>query len=123
MELFKKNPLTGGGFSYYSYRGSTHNTFLSFLSETGILGFGMFLILIGLIFYRGFKNYKLSDDYIYKEFSIIFTSLFIMFTVTGLTQDTGFESEINLMFYAFVGVLPINQGKYKLEAYLPKSNA
>ena len=75
LEIFKHNPILGTGletfaYSYYQYRPSehnktsewdflynkAHNEYLNYLANTGILGFGTYILLIGSFIYWSFKK-------------------------------------------------------------------
>lgn len=102
--LFIKNPIKGIGFNNYNIGGGQHNTFLKFLSETGILGTSVFMILVWFLFYYGFRNYKLSRGHLANEFSIIFICILICYSVTWIGLITGFSASINKLFFSIVGV-------------------
>lgn len=105
---FKKNPITGIGlyrlYSIEEAQSGIHSTYLSFLAETGILGFSILIFLILLIFQKSFKYIKLSKHIVDKEFSIIFLSILVAYFLSWLTNDVGFMPEINKLFYAILGV-------------------
>ena len=101
--LFKKNPVKGLGFNNFFSQGQ-HNTFLAFLSETGILGASIFMILVWFLFYYGFRNYKLSRGHLTNEFSIIFLCILICYSITWIGLNTGFSASINILFFAITGV-------------------
>ena len=70
IDKFKKNPVLGSGFGI-SYPDKIsginfvhpHNIILQILAETGLVGFGVFAILFGLIFKRAFLiNRQLAID-------------------------------------------------------------
>ena len=105
INLFNKNPIKGIGFNNYRpIGGSQHNTLLGFLSETGIIGVSVLMILIWFLSYYGLKNFKLSRDYLSKEFSIIFLCISITFLVTWMGQNSGFVPSINKLYFAIAGV-------------------
>jgi len=85
--MFKSYPMTGIGMNNFKYGcknidqfkrdtcwNHPHNFYLQFLTETGVLGFFLFLFYILLIFKKTFKNFK--ND-IFNKFS--FVSLAIIF--------------------------------------------
>jgi len=123
--LFKENPIKGIGFTNFSkiqgsqygiHGGSQHNTFLRFLSETGILGASVFMIFVLFLFYYGFKNYRLSRGHLNYEFSIIFLCILIIYSVTMIGLDIGFLDSVNKLFFAIVGVsLGKMKNLYQLE--------
>jgi O-antigen ligase len=88
LNKFKKSPALGSGFgiSYHDkISGGTwvhpHNIILEILTELGIVGFCIFLMLFGLIFKRAVSIYKqLSADnrmvFLYYPLSLIFFFLY-----------------------------------------------
>ncbi len=75
LEIFKHYPILGSGletfaYSYYQYRptehnqtsewdflyNKAHNEYLNYLSTTGILGFGTYMLVIGSFIYWSFKK-------------------------------------------------------------------
>ncbi len=67
FKAFLSNPINGVGLGniYKQYcKWEGHNSFLSILSETGIIGFIPFVILLGFIFIQGIKYYKRVDFYV-----------------------------------------------------------
>lgn len=105
INLFKKNPIKGIGFNNYRpIGGSQHNTLLGFLSETGIIGVSVLMILIWFLSYYGLRNFRLSRDYLNKEFSLIFLCISITFLVTWMGLNSGFVPSINKLYFAIAGV-------------------
>jgi len=110
--LFKKNPFFGIGFENFYYITKhknfppyTHNTYLSFLTETGIIGFLVIMIIIFLILQLAYKYYKKSEHMLDKNFSIAFICVFVCFLMPWLSQESGYFHEINKLFFPILGVV------------------
>lgn len=78
MQMFKAKPLFGHGlwnFDYYKYkypvringidsgriRTTSHNTFITLLVETGILGLSLYATVLGIILWKWLKAFKLAS--------------------------------------------------------------
>ena len=118
LEIFKKNKIIGNGIKtfrfeckkskyeninsiYYKNRCTTHphNFYLEVLSETGILGIMILLILNLYIFFQLLKNFCNKKEQ-RKEILLIFCSFFILFWPL---QTTGsfFSSWNGVFFWIF----------------------
>ena len=98
IDKFKKNPVLGSGFGI-SYPDKIsginfvhpHNIILELLAETGLVGFGVFAILFGLIFKRAFLIYRqLAID---NRMTFLFypLSLLLFFLYSSLHTDLSTE--------------------------------
>ena len=98
LDKFKKNPVLGSGFGI-SYPDKIsginfvhpHNIILELLAETGLVGFGVFAILFGLIFKRAFLIYRqLAID---NRMTFLFypLSLLLFFLYSSLHTDLSTE--------------------------------
>ena len=116
LNKFNKNPVLGAGFgiSYHvKSRAKTwvhpHNIILEILTELGIVGFCIFLMLFGLIFKRAVSIYKqISADnrmvFLFYPLSLIFFFLYSSLHTDLSTEYfkwyfagmiTGFDVEVN----------------------------
>ena len=84
LDKFKENPVLGSGFGI-SYPDKIsginfvhpHNIILQILAETGLVGFGVFAILFGLVFKRAFLiNRQLAID---NRMAFLFYPLSLLF--------------------------------------------
>ena len=98
LNKFKKNPARGSGFgmSYHDkISGKTwvhpHNIILEILTEIGIVGFSIFLILFGLIFARGFFIFRQTSGTDRLTFFFYPLSLFFFFLFSLLHTDLSTE--------------------------------
>jgi len=108
LNEFRKDPITGVGlYNLTRIRrviGGAHNTFLSFLAETGIIGFSILIFLIILIFHKSLKNLKYSKTIDDREFSIIFLCILIAYFLPWISDNIGYYHEINKLFFAILGI-------------------
>ena len=79
------NPLTGVGFGAYGLYDSRHeyphNFFLELLCETGLIGFSIYLMIIGLFFYLNKFNLKL---YFCTKCGAYLAPLFVLFFLRSM---------------------------------------
>lgn len=106
--FFKENPIFGIGFRNYNAltgtTGQQHNQILAFLSETGIIGASLYVLLLFSLLYYAVKRYKSSGDYIRKEFLRAFLCILFVIIVLGFGLNSGFDRQINFLFFAAAGV-------------------
>lgn len=104
LEEFYNSPIWGVGLkSIYKQIGfDVHNTYLQILAETGIIGFIVFLIGIGSIFSRSYKNvsFVLVNEQDEKEKCAVGTGfvLMIFFLIYGFLGNT-FIDYLPLMLF------------------------
>ena len=98
LNKFKKNPVLGSGFgiSYHdNISGKTwvhpHNIILEVLTELGIVGFCIFLILFGLIFAKAFLIVKQTSGTDRIAFFFYPLSLLFFFIYSSLHTDLSTE--------------------------------
>lgn len=110
FNIFKDFPIFGTGFGTYqyiymkyrpnlTYSKFPHSIPLQILSETGIIGFIVYVIFIISILYYLVKNYN-KRDILYKSFTVAFISLLIH-------SFLDFDLSIPVMLYIFSTLLGI----------------
>lgn len=95
FDNFKKRPLLGNGWGYFSYfyekniRTSydyhfldAHNVFYQLLCEVGIIGFVFFGLIMLLNMFNSKKMYKKENNIIYS-FSFAYQIFFILYCLSG----------------------------------------
>ena len=111
IEMWRDFPIVGVGIgnfiNYLPFYGSNlaphywfsplHNTYLSALVETGLVGFVLFMILVILSF-RNFWVAKFDDD---KEWSALRNAWFVIFLVVGLGEVTANGLYDKLFWFLF----------------------
>ena len=104
LRIFKSHPIFGSGpgtyqFVYFKYRPTMifskfpHSTPFKFLSETGIVGFGLYILFLWLILKRVFLLLK-SNNLLFLGFSFAFLGIL-------LHTFIDFDLSIPAMFYIF----------------------
>ncbi|MHA1382085.1 MAG: O-antigen ligase family protein, partial [Candidatus Helarchaeota archaeon] len=105
--LFRENPIQGIGFRNYELLRQTtgqHNQIISMLSETGLLGTSVYILLTLFLFYYSIKYYKSSNGYNEKQFLIIYMSILVVYLALGLSDNSGFDKALNYLFFSISGV-------------------
>ncbi|WP_282173958.1 O-antigen ligase family protein [Cytobacillus firmus] len=103
LGLFADSPFFGIGiYNYRSYSNNLfgidhymHNTFLEVLTESGLLGFILYLLLFAAIFYTFYKNLNKSIDTRY----LIFTLISMMILMSSLSLI------VNESFFLFLAIV------------------
>jgi O-antigen ligase len=103
VDEFKKDPITGIGFS--NLENYSHNTCLRFLSEIGIIGFFIVILLFYFIFYYSFQCYKYSISDNDKDFFMIIIAISLTYLITWAGLETGILPGINKLYFAIIGVM------------------
>ncbi len=123
MEIFKHNPIFGSGletfaYSYYQYRpvahnltsewdflyNKAHNEYLNYLSTTGIVGFGTYLLMIGTFIVFCIKYYVSNiKKKIHNTNYILLTTVLLASYVSYLVYNFFLFSVviITIFFYLF----------------------
>ena len=105
IDEFKENPVFGSGIgiSYYDNVLNMglvhpHNIVLELLAETGLVGFGVFAILFGLIFKRAFLIYRqLAID---NRMAFLFYPLSLLFFFLFSSLHTDLSTEYFKWYFA-----------------------
>jgi O-antigen ligase len=108
-EMFWDHPIFGYGFMsfkspnpYNRYSGgwrtegvSVHSIHRQYLAELGLVGWGLYMLILMGIFILGIKNiikYKNNQNHIAYSVGIICLSTSILFLVEGLFDNNGFQN-------------------------------
>lgn len=82
-----------------------HNTFLEIFAELGLVGFVLFLILLGTVFHRGHKHLLRSDDAFLKILGTgLLAGLFGVF-VHGMFENVIYLTKITMTFWFMVSMV------------------
>ncbi len=89
MDYFLENPLFGKGYNTYQYLTAwdTHNVYIKFLAEQGVIGLVLFLFLYYLAFRSGWKLYQGADDPFMKALGFGFVCAVVGSIVTNFFGD------------------------------------
>lgn len=111
LDMFKRNPVTGTGFNTYEYMhrvGSyqdTHNYYLKTLAETGLLGMGMFLILLKTLLSAGWNLQKSTGDPFYSSLGVGFTAAVICAIVINFFGDRWSYQQVDGYLWILFGLV------------------
>lgn len=93
-----------------SYVSHAHNIYLQKLVDTGVIGL---FLLICFLKYIWDKIKK--DVFSNKEVSVIAFGFYIILLVNGVVDATGFQSQISIFLWAFIGI-NCRKKKYRVKA-------
>ena len=112
LNLFEKNPVIGigfGGFEYTMPPGipwkDTHNYYLKVLSEQGIVGFILLLIVLLMAFRSGWKLLKTGKDGFEKGLGFGFMGCVLACASTNLFGDRWSYYTMGCYFWIFWGLV------------------
>jgi len=121
-EIFKDHPITGCGFKCVDSVHSTypdptgfvalnrgmHSNVMQLLIDTGIVGFGTWLLIWAAYFIEIFKRYKVltRDKILSNEKGLLLSSMAAVlgFLVGGLFETHFYDSEIIMLVYFIMGI-------------------
>jgi len=95
IDLYKANRIFGVGFGGYSLSvldktgrpRDSHSIYLKMLSEQGIVGLGLLLLVFGLAFYSGWKLFKMGRDPFQKGLGFGFLGCVVAMMITNMFGD------------------------------------
>lgn len=133
LMIFKDNPINGVGINNFrpAYKSGyeqpnvdhpfshAHNTYLNFLSETGILGFAALLYLFFSILKYLYIGYEKIEDKFSRLFILGTISSFIgAFIIQGMTESNFSKSVVGRTLWFFIAlaviIVKINERKSEL---------
>lgn len=122
INMIKHHPLIGVGVNTFSRNYSkykmesvekysptrdttySHNIYLQMAGEIGLLGLGVFLWFLFVLFRRGYRVYRKLDDEYLKTIAISLLACFIGFLVNGLTETSLYYSRVVMVFWYLIGL-------------------
>jgi len=111
LDMFKRNPVTGTGFNTYEYMHrvgpyqDTHNYYLKTLAETGLLGMGIFLILLKTLLSAGWNLHKSTGDPFYSALGVGFTAAVICAIVINFFGDRWSYQQVDGYLWILFGLV------------------
>jgi len=109
LSLIAHDPIFGTGFDTYAqlhrvgiYE-DTHNYYLKVMVETGIVGFILFLFLLGKAFALGFRLYRRADDKFLKALGLGFAAMIVSTAVANLFGDRWTYLQVNGFMWVLLG--------------------
>jgi len=80
------------------------NNFFQMAGEMGLIGWGVFLWFLWLLFRELLRYYRKSPDLYLKIIALSLAGCFIAFLINGLTESSLYYSRVAIMFWFFVGI-------------------
>lgn len=112
IDIFKKNPIFGTGFGSFEYSlpegikwKDTHNYYLKILSEQGIIGFSLLLIILLKAFKSGWKLFKIRKNDFEGGIGLGFMGCVISMIATNLFGDRWSYLVLGSYFWFFWGLV------------------
>ncbi|MCC6181327.1 MAG: O-antigen ligase family protein [Bacteroidia bacterium] len=93
LDMWSESPLWGKGLTafYYQYNDAVHNTYIQVLAETGLIGFGLFIMVIIVSLRASYKLKTLYSDIdnpdIQFSRSLIFGNIGASYMISTLTYQ------------------------------------
>ncbi|OGY87314.1 MAG: hypothetical protein A2233_01270 [Candidatus Kerfeldbacteria bacterium RIFOXYA2_FULL_38_24] len=119
FHLLKAQPIFGaglGGFpqTYDLYRLPAHvelllyphNIFLDFWVELGIIGLGLFLMVLGLIFFWLIKKILKNQQ---QHFLLPLLGVFVCVVIYGLVDVPYFKNDLAVLFWTWLGLVVLSK--------------
>ncbi len=140
LAMFEDYPVTGVGFDTFSemwdrfpryrfeYNGersvdTPHNLFLSILAETGLVGFGAFLLLQIQVFAKASRVIRSARESLAAHNAEVMVAIAVAFLVVSLDLDFAYNADlVNKLYYLFLGVLSGLADKPRWEAPIQQSD-
>lgn len=112
INVFKEHPLIGigfGGFAFTMPKGvrwtDAHNYYLKMLCEQGIIGFGLFLIVLCLGFRSGWKLLKAGKNGFEKGLGLGFIGCVVASAITNMFGDRWSYYVLGTYFWVLWGLV------------------
>lgn len=109
IQLFKENPITGGGYCIFPYLGyelgDTHNIYMKVLAEQGIIGVILLLILFWLALKSSLKLYKTAQDSLLKGLGLGFLGCIVATMTTNIFGDRWTYLQLGAYYWVFLALV------------------
>lgn len=109
LVAFAKFPPLGAGFDTYKYFGvgndDPHNYFMEVLGEQGIVGFGIFILMLFFVFKKGISLFKNSTDDYLKGLGLATACATVSLGLTNLFGDRWSYTELGGYFWVLMALI------------------
>tara|TARA_Y100000782_G_scaffold115256_1_gene156260 strand:+ start:3993 stop:5504 length:1512 start_codon:yes stop_codon:yes gene_type:complete len=142
-EMFKEKPLTGFGPGTYQFeyaqfqssqyktyistthgdRGNAHSEYLSYLSETGIVGFILFVVIVFYSIHLGLVNYYNATDPAMKQTILAVLLGLVTFYFHGIFNAFSDQDKMAFLYYGSLGMLLLADINLKNQIESTQTNA
>jgi O-antigen ligase len=123
-EMFQDRPLLGWGYGQYDHEKmpyladrssdlplektvpyTQHNAFLALLVENGIIGMGLFIVLLALWVRDAWRVFNRGDSSIVRRTGILFLALLGAYLPNSMFQNTSIIDGVNLLLFFVAGIV------------------
>lgn len=123
-KMFLKQPLFGCGFGHYRQRYSDvlddrdtdlpldksrryvqHNVWLGLLTETGLIGAGLFTLLVGYWLRDAWRLWRSTAPLWARQFGLMFLATFASYFTNAMFQDLAIVPMINMILFFLAGLI------------------
>lgn len=109
LEMFKKSPLMGLGFGVFRSLGmdlgDTHNIYVKYLVEQGLIGFIIFLIVLFCFLRMGYVLYKKGEDDLSQGMGLGLMACVVVLMVNNFFGDRWSYLELSAYLWIFAGLV------------------
>lgn len=111
LQVFNEEPILGTGLNTYAYMGrvgpytDTHNYYLKVLMETGVVGFLIFLWLLGVGCKISWRLFRRARDPIMSALGCGFFAMLICTIVVNFFGDRWTFLQVNGFFWVLLGLV------------------
>ncbi|MCK4829781.1 O-antigen ligase family protein, partial [bacterium] len=115
LNYFFKNPLLGTGYNTYHILAGrdTHNSYLKFMAEQGIIGLFIYLWLYVLAFKSGWRLYRRADEELVKALGFGFMCAVVVSVVANFFGDRWTYLQLCGLYWVFWAL--VDQENNRLE--------
>jgi len=108
MDLYKENPIFGVGFGGFglsvrdktNYR-DTHSLYMKMLSEQGIVGLGLLMVIFGMAFLSGWRLMKVGKTSFQKGLGLGFLGCVVAVMITNIFGERWSYDCLGTYFWVF----------------------
>ncbi|MBI5874106.1 MAG: O-antigen ligase family protein [Candidatus Omnitrophica bacterium] len=107
MSMFSQNPIFGSGYNILKDMGlmDTHNIYVKFLAEQGIVGLFIFLAIMFLAVRRAWRLHKRAQDPFLKGLSFGFCGCVFAFMIGNFFGERWIHIPLSAFFWTFLGMV------------------
>ncbi len=116
LGYFFQNPITGKGYNTYQYLTGwdTHNVYIKFMAEQGVIGLSLYIWLYVLALRSGWKLYKNSDEELIKGLGFGFVCAVIASIVSNFFGDRWTYLQLGAIYWVLWAL--VDQYNARIEA-------
>ncbi|MFA5038114.1 MAG: O-antigen ligase family protein [Candidatus Omnitrophota bacterium] len=109
MLLFQYDPIFGSGFNIFPHLGfalgDTHNIYLKFLAEQGLIGFSLLFILLIMSMRSGWKLFRGAKDPLLKALGLGFFLCTVSLIIGNFFGDRWTHLPLGAFFWVLLGMV------------------